>query len=55
MRDSYKKVMFSQNDDAYVEPPIVDFDAGIEVLPLGLKYKGMLPGVVFRKWSELNP
>lgn len=55
LRDSYKKVMFSQNDDAYVEPPIVDFDAGIEVLPLGLKYKGMLPGVVFRKWSELNP
>lgn len=55
LRDSYKKIMFSQNDDAYVEPPIVDFDAGIEVLPLGLKYKGMLPGVVFRKWSELNP
>lgn len=55
LRDSYKKVMFSQNDDAYVEPPIIDFDVGIEVLPLGLKHKGILPGVVFRKWAELNP
>jgi hypothetical protein len=55
LRDSYKKIMFTQNDDAYVEPPIVDFDAGIEVLPLGLKYKGILPGVVFRKWADLIP
>ena len=55
LRDSYRKIMLTQDDDAYVEPPIVDFDAGIEVLPLGLKYKGTLPGVVFRKWADLNP
>lgn len=55
LRDSYRKVMLTQNDDAYVEPPVVDFDAGIEVLPLGLKHQGMLPGVVFRKWADLTP
>ena len=55
LRDSYRKIMLTQNDDAYVEPPVIDFDAGIEVLPLGLKHKGILPGVVFRKWADLNP
>lgn len=55
LRDSYKKIMFTQNDDAYVEPPTIDFDAGIEVLPLGLYHQDMLPGVVFRKWADLNP
>ena len=55
LRDSYKKVMFTQDDDAYTEPPIVDFDAGIEVLPLGLYHKGVFPGVIFRKWADLNP
>lgn len=55
LRDSYKKIMFTQDDDAYTEPPTIDFDAGIEVLPLGLYHQGILPGVVFRKWAELNP
>lgn len=55
LRDSYKKIMFTQDDDAYTEPPIVDFDAGVEVLPLGLYHQGMFPGVVFRKWVDLNP
>jgi hypothetical protein len=55
LRDSYKKIMFTQDDDAYAEPPIIDFDAGIEVLPLGLKHEGRVAGVVFRNWSELNP
>ena len=55
LRDSYKKIMFTQDDDAYTEPPIVDFDAGVEVLPLGLYHQDILPGVVFRKWAELNP
>ena len=55
LRDSYKKIMFTQDDDAYTEPPVIDFDAGIEVLPLGLKHKGRVAGVVFRNWSELNP
>ena len=55
LRDSYKKIMFTQDDDAYTEPPIVDFDAGVEVLPLGLKHNDMLSGVVFRKWPDLNP
>lgn len=55
LRDSYKKIMFTQNDDAYQEATIIDFDAGVEVLPLGIKYRGILPGVIFRKWDDLNP
>lgn len=55
LRDAYRKVIFSQDDDAYHEPVILDWDAGIEVLPLGLKQDGELSHLLFRKWSELNP
>ena len=55
LRDSYRKVMFTQDDDAYQESPIIDFDAGITVLPLGLLHDGVLPGAIFRKWSDLHP
>lgn len=55
LRDSYREVVFSPVSDFYQETPSFDFDAGIEVLPLGLKQKGMVPGLVFRKWEILNP
>ena len=55
LRDSYRQVIFTKGNESYYETTPVDFDAGIEVLPLGLFYKGSLPGVVFRKWSNLNP
>ena len=55
LRDSYRKTMYVQDDDAYTEPVVVDFDAGIEVLPLGLFSTELLPGAIFRKWAELNP
>lgn len=55
LRDSYRQIMFTQSPEVYVEPQIVDFDAGIEVLPLGLKHGGHVAGVVFRKWADLNP
>jgi hypothetical protein len=35
LRDSYQKTMFTQDDDAYSETIIPDFDVDIEVLPLG--------------------
>jgi hypothetical protein len=38
LRDSYRKVMFTQNDDSYQEEEILDFDVNVEVLPLGLHY-----------------
>lgn len=55
LRDSYKKIMFTQDDDAYSEPIAADFDVDIEVMPLGLKHNDILSGVIFRKWSDLNP
>ena len=35
LRDSYQKTMFTQDDDAYSETVVPDFDVDIEVLPLG--------------------
>ena len=55
LRDSYRKIMFTQDDDAYTEPAQYDFDAGIEVLPLGVKHDGLLQTEVFRAWRELHP
>ena len=55
LRDSYREVVFSPSQDFYQETPAFDFDAGIEVLPLGLKQKGIVPGLLFRKWENLNP
>ena len=55
LRDSYREVVFSPSQDFYQETPAFDFDAGIEVLPLGLKQKGIVPGLLFRKWEKLNP
>ena len=55
LRDSFRQTLLAQTTDDYCIPPVMDFDAGIEVLPLGLKHKGVLSGVVFRKWPELNP
>ena len=39
LRDSYRKTMFTQEEDSYAEIPVFDFDAGIEVLPLGLLHE----------------
>ena len=38
LRDSYQKTMFTQDDDAYSETVVPDFDVDIEVLPLGAMY-----------------
>lgn len=55
LRDTYKQTIFSTSSDDFCATPTYDFDAGIEVLPLGLKQKNILSGVVFRKWADLNP
>lgn len=55
LRDSYREVVFTPKSDYYQETPPLDFDAGIEVLPLGLKQKGVLPGVLFQNWENLIP
>ena len=55
LRDTYKQTIYSAPSDDFCAPPTYDFDAGIEVLPLGLKQKTILSGVVFRKWADLNP
>ena len=54
LRDSYRQTMFVQND-VHVEPVIADFDAGVEVLPLGMKHDGYTSSLVFRTWRELVP
>ena len=55
LRDSYRQTIYIQGSDDYCIPPVMDFDAGVEVLPLGLKHKEVLSGVVFRKLADLNP
>lgn len=56
LRDSYRKTMFSQEDDSYAEPETYDFDAGIEVLPLGLLHDDNPTSLlIFRAWPELIP
>lgn len=34
---------------------MVDFEAGVDVLPLGLMGEGILEKAVFRPWCLLNP
>ena len=55
LRDSFHKTLFSQPTEQYVEDNVFDFDAGIEVLPLGLKHNSLLCAQVFRTWRELVP
>ena len=48
--------MFTQEEDSYVEPAVFDFDAGVEVLPLGLVHKdSAVSALVFQPWSKLIP
>jgi hypothetical protein len=55
LRDTYRPTIYSAPTDDFCATPTYDFDAGIEVLPLGLKQKGVLSGAIFRPWPELNP
>ena len=55
LRDSYKKIMFSQASDEYVEPETMEFDVNVDVMPLGLHYGEGISSLVFRTWRELNP
>jgi hypothetical protein len=55
LRDSYRKVMFSQNTEEYTEPETIDFDINVDVLPLGLHYGEGISLEVFRTWRELAP
>ena len=55
LRDSYRKIMFTQPSDEYVEEVVHEFDVEIEVLPLGLKHKEVVPGLVFRTLRGLDP
>lgn len=55
LRDSYRKVMFTQASDDYTEPEETDFDVNVDVLPLGLHYGEGISLLVFRAWRELVP
>ena len=55
LRDSYKKIMFSQPTEDYTEPFTLDFDVSVDVFPLGLKYDDVTSAHVFRTWRELDP
>ena len=55
LRDSYKKIMFTQPTDDYTEPEEVEFDVSVDVLPLGLHYGEGISSFVFRAWRELDP
>ena len=55
LRDSYRKTMFSQNTDDYVEADPIEFDVHVDVLPLGLHYGEGISLQVFRAWRELDP
>ena len=55
LRDSYKKIMFSQPTEDYTEPFTLDFDVSVDVFPLGLKYDDITSAHVFRTWRELDP
>jgi hypothetical protein len=55
LRDSYKKIMFTQPTEDYSEPAEVDFDVNVDVFPLGLHYGEGVSVEVFRTWRELNP
>ena len=55
LRDSYRKIMFSQADNSYTEPSTQEFDVEVNVLPLGLAHKGDTAALIFRPWRELDP
>ena len=55
LRDSYRKIMFTQTTEEYTEPNTIDFDVNVDVLPLGLNYNEGISLEVFRAWRELDP
>ena len=55
LRDSYKKIMFTQPTDDYTEHEPAEFDVNVDVLPLGLHYGEGISLQVFRAWRELDP
>ena len=55
LRDSYRAVILTPPNDRYNPEENYDFDAGIEVLPLGLKQEEGIAAQVFRTWRELVP
>lgn len=55
LRDSYKKIMFTQPTDDYTEHEPAEFDVNVDVLPLGLHYGDGISLQVFRAWRELDP
>jgi hypothetical protein len=55
LRDGFKKVSFATPTEQYTPEEMPDFDAGIEVLPLGIKHKSPISALVFRTWRELVP
>jgi hypothetical protein len=54
LRDSYRKIMFSQPTEDYTEPFTMDFDVSVDVFPLGLWYDDLTSAHVFRTWRELD-
>ena len=55
LRDSYKKIMFTQASDDYTEPETMEFDVNVDVFPLGLHYGEGVSSLIFRSWRELIP
>ena len=55
LRDAFKKISFSAPTEQFTPDEPFDFDAGIEVLPLGIKHKSPIAALVFRTWRELVP
>lgn len=56
LRDAFVKTSFSSPTEQFAPDVLFDFDAGIEVLPLGLKHEDSQIGLqIFRTWRELIP
>ena len=56
LRDSYRGTIMSNAADSYVPVEIdIDFEAGIEVLPLGVIASNDMGRLVFKEWPRLNP
>ena len=56
LRDSFAPVLVLENNNVLVEPVAPpEFDAEIEVLPLGTYNTSELAAVLFRPWTELTP
>ena len=56
LRDSYRGTIMSNAADSYVPLEIdIDFEAGIEVLPLGVVASNDMGRLVFKEWPKLNP